>query len=311
MKVKEFLNTWLNKYIKYSIKLRTWVTYQNIILNHIIPILGDYSLDEITPSIIQDFTLYKIEHGNLITGNKLSYNTVNSIISVLKQAFKYAYNLKLISTDITFGFHIPKRTEKKIEVFNHKEQQLLESYCLSKKSNYIGIIICLYTGIRIGELLSLTWDDINFEKNLLSINKNVSTIKVDGKYINYIDSPKTKSSIRIVPIPKNIITLLKSIKKLKKSNYIISTNKNSMVSIRSYQKSYSNILKKLKIKHKNFHSLRHTFATRALELGIDVKSLSEILGHKNASITLNRYSHSFLNYKIEMINKLSKSLKIK
>ena len=308
MTLKELFNIWLNKYVKHTIKLRTFISYQNIIDRHIIPFLGDYKLEELSSSIIQDFIILKIEKGNLINGNELAYNTVNSIVSVLKQALKCAYNLDLISKDITNKITLPKCKEKKIEVFDVKEQQLLESFCLSKKANYIGIVLCLYSGIRIGELLALTWDDIDFDKKLLSVNKNVCAIKINGKSSLHIDEPKTKSSIRIIPIPKQLISYLKKIKRSSSSKYVITTKSNGMVGTRSYQKTYARILKRLNISYKHFHSLRHTFATRALELGMDVKSLSEILGHKNAMITLNRYSHSLLSYKIEMMNKIGKSL---
>lgn len=308
MKLKELFDIWLNKYTKHTIKLRTYVTYQNIIDKHISPFLGDYKLNELSVSIIQDFILFKIEKGNLTTGEALAYNTVNSIISVLKQALKCAYNLELINKDVTKKITLPPASEKKIEVFDAKEQHLLESFCLNNKRNYIGIVICLYTGIRIGELLALTWNDIDFEKKLLTVNKNVCTLKINGKIVMHIDNPKTKSSNRIIPIPKQLLPYLRKIKKISSSNFIITTRSNAMVKTRAYQRTFKSILTRLNIKYRNFHSLRHTFATRALELGMDVKSLSEILGHKNAMITLNRYSHSLLTYKIEMMNKLGKNI---
>lgn len=310
MKLEDLFDDWLNRYTKHTVKLRTYNTYQSIIDKHILPILGDYDLNELSSSIIQEFILFKIEKGNLINGKGLAYNTINSIVSVLKQALQYAYNSELIEKDITSKISLPQASEKQIEVFNDNEQYVLESYCLTKKANYIGIVICLYTGIRIGELLALTWDDIDFDKKILSINKNVCTLKINGNSVMHVDTPKTKASNRIIPIPKQLMAYLKKIKKTSKSIYIITTKNNKMVGIRSYQKTYFRIINKLKIKYRNFHSLRHTFATKALELGMDVKSLSEILEHKNATITLNRYSHSLLNYKIEMMNKLGKKLNI-
>ena len=109
-------------------------------------------------------------------------------------------------------------------------------------------------------------------------------------------------------MPKTLLAKLKEIKKKSKNEHIISTNKNTVVDTRSYQKTYERILKKLNIPYKNFHSLRHTFATRAVELGIDVKSLAEIMGHKNPTVTLQRYTHSLLSYKTDMMNKLGKML---
>lgn len=308
MKLKEWLDTWLNKYQKITIKLRTYLKYEDIINKHINPILGDYELDNLTSNVLQDFVLYKLNDGNLVSKEKLSDNSVIAIVSLLKQALRQAVFLGVASTQYTSHIKLPTIKEKEIMAFNRLEQQKLETYCFKSKPNYIGIIICLYTGIRLGELLALTWDDIDFDKKLLRVNKTVYTITKNGKNEAYIDKPKTKQSNRIIPLPKQLISLLKKNKKKSISNYIITTKTEGIVQNRSYQKTFKSILRKCNIPYKNFHSLRHTFATRALELGMDVKTLSEILGHKNSTITLNRYSHSLLEHKVEFMNKVGKLL---
>lgn len=308
MKLKEWLDTWLNKYQKITIKLRTYLKYEDIINKHINPILGDYELDNLTSNVLQDFVLYKLNNGNLVSKEKLSDNSVIAIVSLLKQALRQAVFLGVASTQYTSHIKLPTIKEKEIMAFNRLEQQKLETYCFKSKPNYIGIIICLYTGIRLGELLALTWDDIDFDKKLLRVNKTVYTITKNGKNEAYIDKPKTKQSNRIIPLPKQLISLLKKNKKKSISNYIITTKTGGIVQNRSYQKTFKSILRKCNIPYKNFHSLRHTFATRALELGMDVKTLSEILGHKNSTITLNRYSHSLLEHKVEFMNKVGKLL---
>lgn len=308
MKLNEWLDTWLNKYLKTTIKLRTYLKYNDIINKHINPILGEYELDDLKGNILQEFVLYKLNNGNLITNEKLADNSVIAIVSLLKQALRQALFLGISNAEYTAHIKIPMAKEKEITVFNRLEQQKLESYCLNSKPNYIGIIICLYTGIRLGELLALTWNDIDFDNKLLKVNKTVYTITKNGKNEAYIDKPKTKQSNRIIPLPKQIINLLKRKKKESISNYIISTKNGGIVQNRSYQKTFKSVLNRCKITYKNFHSLRHTFATRALELGMDVKTLSEILGHKNSSITLNRYSHSLLEHKFEFMNKVGKLL---
>ena len=229
-------------------------------------------------------------------------------MSLLKQALKQAVFLGVANIEYTSHIKLPSTKEKEVTAFNRIEQQKLESYCLNSKPNYIGIIICLYTGIRLGELLALTWDDIDFDKRLLRVNKTVYTITKNGKNEAYVDKPKTKQSNRIIPLPKQVMSVLKKNKKESKFNYIIATKFGNIVQNRSYQKSFKSILRKCNITYKNFHSLRHTFATRALELGMDVKALSEILGHKNSMITLNRYSHSLLEHKFEYMNKIGKLL---
>lgn len=168
----------------------------------------------------------------------------------------------------------------------------------------------MYTGIRIGELLALRWEDIDFEKKLLYINHTITIMKNSDKIQWILGEPKTKKSKRVIPLPINILKELKKIKKKNQSKFVITTRKNECVTIRSYQRTFEKILKKCNIPHQNFHSLRHTFATRALESGMDIKTLSELLGHQDAMITLNRYSHSMLEYKMKAMNKLSKILNV-
>ncbi len=267
MKLNKWLDIWLNKYQKTTIKLRTYLQYKSIIDKHINPILGEYELEDLTGNILQEFVLYKLNNGNLITKGKLSDNSVISIVSLLKLALRQAVFLGVSSVEYTAHIKMPRIKEKEVSAFNRIEQQKLENYCLSSKRNYIGIIICLYTGIRLGELLALTWKDIDFDKRLLKINKTVYTITKDGKNEAYIDEPKTKQSNRIIPLSRQLIDILKRNKKEATSNYIIATQNGGVVQNRSYQKTFKSILRKCHIAYKNFHSLRHTFATRALELG--------------------------------------------
>ena len=309
MKLEDLLNLWLDKYAKLSIKPRSYNKYEAFITLHINPILGDIPITEITSNMLQDFILQKLENGNLKTNKPLSVNTVFGIVSVLKQAFKLALTLDLIPKDPTVAIKLPQPQEKEIQALTRDEQKRIEEYCLKQtKNNYIGIIICLYTGIRLGELLALTWDDIDFEKKFLYIKKTAYKIKINGKNQMVIDKPKTKKSNRIIPLPDKLLTLLQLSKNKSNSDYILSTKTNNMVDIRSYQRTFESILNKCGIKHYNFHCLRHTFATRALELGMDIKTLSEILGHTNVAITLNRYAHSLLEYKILEMNKISSLL---
>lgn len=302
MKLKELLELWLERYMKHTIKIRTYNRYKSICELHLIKDLGEYELEELRPNVLQDFLLKKIDEN-------YSTNTIKGIVSVLKQALRLAITLEFVDKEYCSNLKMPSSEEKEISVFTKKEQQVIESFCLNhKKRNYIGIVICLYTGIRLGELLALTWEDINFNSNLLTINKTSYSAKLDGKTQIIVDKPKTKKSNRVIPLPNQLVKLLKIIKKESNSKYVITTRNSEMVGNRSYQRTFKFILKKVNVPYRNFHSLRHTFATNAIELGMDVKTLAEILGHTNAMITLNRYSHSLLNYKIEMMNKLGKNL---
>lgn len=310
MKLNEWLDIWLNKYTKHAVKLRTYDRYRYIIDKHINPKLGNYELDDLSPVILQDFVLGELESGNLNTQGPLANNSVIGIVNVLKSSLAEAKDLEVTSKDYSGKIKLPMSTEKPVTAFERHEQEKLEKYCLQAKNNYIGIVICLYTGIRLGELLALTWDDIDFSTGLMSINKTAYRIKQNGVPQIVVDQPKTKNSKRIIPLPKQLIEILKKIKKNSKSIYVLSTRSGGMVGTRAYQKTFERILNKLEIPYKNFHSLRHTFATRAIEMGMDVKTLSEILGHKNPVVTLTRYTHSLLSYKTDMMNKMGKMLNV-
>ena len=309
MKLKEWLDIWLNKYTKFAVKLRTYERYRYIIEKHINPKLGEFNLDDLLAVTLQDYVLSELESGNLISSKGLANNSVIGIVNVLKSALKLAKSLEISALDNSDKIKLPMATEKPVTAFEKWEQEKLEKYCLSSnKTNYLGIVICLYTGIRLGELLALTWNDIDFKSGIMTISKTAYRIKQNGNPQVVIDKPKTKNSSRLIPLPKQLLEILKRAKKITKSDFILSTRTGGIVGTRAYQKTYERILKKLDIPYKNFHSLRHTFATRAIEMGMDVKTLSEILGHKNPVITLQRYTHSMLSYKTEMMNKMGKML---
>ena len=311
MKLNQWLDTWLNKYAKLSIKQRSYLQYKESIEKHINPILGDYELTDLSANILQEFVIQKLETGNLKTGKGLSSNSVIGIVGVLKQALHQALILEIITKDNSSLIKMPSVQEKLVEAFEVEEQNKIVDYCMSsKKPNHFGIVLCFYTGLRIGELLALTWNDIDFDRKTMSINKSVFYTKINEKYETVIDTPKTKHSIRVIPLPKQILDKLKEIKKSSKSKYVLTTRDNKMVNVRTYQRTFERILKKLNINVKNFHALRHTFATRAIEMGMDVKTLSEILGHKNPVVTLTRYTHSMMSYKTDMMNKMGKMLAV-
>ena len=263
MKLHEWLDTWLNKYAKLSIKQRSYLQYKESIEKHINPILGDYELTDLSANVLQEFVIQKLESGNLKTGKGLSGNSVIGIVGVLKQALHQALVLEIIAKDNSTLIKMPTVQEKLIEAFEIEEQNKVVDYCMSsKKPNHFGIVLCFYTGLRIGELLALTWNDIDFDRKTMSINKSVFYTKINGKYENIIDTPKTKHSIRVIPLPKQILDKLKEIKKSSKSKYVFTTRDNNMVNVRTYQRTFERILKKLNVTVRNFHSLRHTFADR-------------------------------------------------
>jgi len=309
MKYQEWLNNWLTNYIQPSSKLRTYTRYTEIVSQHIIPKLGAFELDEITPYVLQCFITDLLTKGNLKTGKGLSANSTNAIITVVQNSLKTAYTLGFTKEYIADKVKRPRAAEKKVECFSSVEQKKIEQYIITKnKPKLIGIVLCLYTGLRIGELLALEWSDIDFTKGELCVSKTCHDGKNNtGTFSRITDKPKTESSIRTIPLPKQIVPLLREAKKKSHSTFVVSNGEKS-ISVRSYQRSFASLLEKLEIPHRGFHSLRHTFSTRALECGMDVKTLSEILGHKSPTVTLNRYVHSLMDHKKDMMNRLGKLL---
>lgn len=181
----------------------------------------------------------------------------------------------------------------------------------NEKWYHYGILISLYTGLRLGELVALKWQNVDLKNKLIYIEKAVSIILQNHKILTIEDTPKTASSLRVIPISKQLIEILKELKQNTLCEYVICNHNGKRTNPRAYQKSFENLLKKLKIKHYGFHSLRHTFETRLLENGVDVKTISELMGHSSPTITLNRYVHTNLNNKrkaMEVFNKKSAKL---
>ena len=304
MKYAEWLDIWLENYIKPSVKVRTYERYALIIDKHISTDVGKCEISELSALVLQNFITKLLESGNCKTGNGLSANSVNAIISVLQSSLQTAHLIGVANEYTANKIKRPKLIERPVECFSLKEQKQIEQAVLnSKKDKLFGILLCLYSGLRIGELIALRWSDIDFTKGLLTVSKSCH----DSKNGLIIDEPKTATSRRVIPLPKQLLPILKSIKKKSDSPFMVSAN-GKPVSVRSYQRSFELLLKRLNIPHKGFHSLRHTFATRALECGMDVKTLSEILGHKNPTVTLNRYAHSLIEHKADMMNRLGKLL---
>lgn len=302
MEYSEWLNVWLDNYVKPSAKERTFIRYEQLIRTHVAAKIGDKDVDDLTPIVLQSFVTELLCRGNEKTGGGLSANTVNVIISVIRNSLRTARLIGITGEYTANGIKRPKRNERVIDCFTLAEQKKIESAVTTgKKQKMFGVVLCLYTGLRVGELIALRWQDVDLKKGLITVSR--SCHDAIGGIV--FDDPKTATSRREIPIPRQLIKNLKNIKKSGDSDFVVSANGN-VVSVRSYQRSFELMLKKLNIRHRGFHSLRHTFATRALECGMDVRTLSEILGHRNPTVTLNRYAHSLIEHKTAMMNRLGK-----
>jgi integrase len=302
MQYKDWLAKWFELYIKPSVKESTCKKYSSQIQNHIIPALGDKNLDELDAVTLQSFTVN-------LRKSHLAANTICGVISLVKMSLKMALKVGVVDKEFSDCIVMPKKDEKKIECFTEAEQKRIERFVLtSGDKRLFGIVLTLYTGLRIGELLAARWQDIDFKKGVLYVRYTCRDSWQNGQYVKILDTPKTEKSVRVIPLPKQLLPTLKQIKMLSHCEYVVPSQGQFGAQVRSYQRTFSRLLNWLKIPHKGFHSLRHTFATRAIECGMDVKTLSEILGHSNPMVTLSRYAHSNSDYKAQMMNKLGKLL---
>ena len=302
MNYRYWLSEWLSTCVKPIVKTRTFEKYDEIVRLKIAPTLGGCDMAELSPSLLQQFTAELTE--------KYATNTVSGIIAVVRASLSRAQKTGMIEHQFSDCIQRPKSREKKIESFTVAEQKKIENYIIeNNKTKLFGILLCLYSGLRLGELLALEWNDVDLVHMTITVTKNSRDVWQNGVYQKVIDTPKTDTSRRKIPIPKQLIPYLRTMKKQGKRGFLVCGKDGKDVSLRSYQKTLQLTLKALNIPHKGFHALRHTFATRALECGMDVKTLSEILGHKNSSITLNRYAHSLEEHKTAMMNRIGKMLK--
>lgn len=280
MKLQELVKNWLKEaYESKKIKYRTYARYRDIYEQHIETEFGSREIRSIRPDELKAYIAKKKKNGNLKTGQPLSSSSLNCIISVLKSSYNYAIDKEMVNISPCDRLKRVSTEEKKITAFTVKEQRAIENFIdASGDFRLFGIKLCMYTGLRIGELLALTWEDVDLQSGIIFITKTVYAVQADnGKWIYNIDKPKSSSSEREIPVPPTMLKELKQIKRENKAKYIIHQN-GEMMYIRTYQFLFESMQKKLKIKQKGFHSLRHTFVTRALECGMDFKTISDIVG---------------------------------
>lgn len=289
---------------KQTLKKSTAHKYEYLIEKHILPTLGATLLRNINVIMLNDFAEKKLDCGSLDGKKTLSKSYVRSIMIIIDSVLRFASQKGWCKP--MGSIYKPNPEKKEIIVLTSVEQVYLEkSLILNLSETTIGILITLQTGLRIGEICALTWEDIDLKNYILYVRSTVSRIKNpqgDGTKL-IIDTPKTEASSRAIPFTPSFGELLLQIKSKSHSNYVVSDNSN-FISPRTFEYRFHKIMKTLNLPDLNYHALRHTFATRCIECGVDVKSLSEILGHANVSITLNTYVHSSMSLKRTQLEKL-------
>ena len=303
---KEIADKWLLS-VAPQVKTSTYNKYKNLIVSYIIPELGGIEYADITVECLRTCCNHLLEAGGK-NQSGLSRKTVSDVLSLIRRILAYA-NSNGYKT-ICFGNEFSIRQEaKEMNILDREEQQLLCSYLLKHPTERnIAIIFCLFTGLRIGELCALKWDDISLSNGTVYIHQIIQRIQIENDPVKktkvVITTPKSKCSIRTIPIPDTIVSLLES-SDIKHYGYLATGNNAKYLEPRTMQIYFQKVLECASIRSVNFHALRHTFATRCVEVGFDIKSLSEILGHASVTITMNRYVHPSLELKRQNMQKLS------
>ena len=296
MNFEKVSEEWLN-YKKISIKSSTYYNYLFIVERYLNP--------EFKGTNIESIRNYNDYVQNL--QKKLSSKTIRDIVNVLKAILKYYEDENDCILQVK-RINIPKLEKKRLKILSHKEKEILERYCFEENTlKTLGIIMCLNTGMRVGEICSLKWKNIDLENRYIYVENTVQRIYNEQERNSNIimDKPKSNCSIRSIPINQKLYEILKKLrKKYNDEDYFLSGKSNKIVEPRNYQYTLKSILKKCKLKPYKFHILRHTFATKCIDIGMDVKTLSEILGHSNVEITLNKYVHSSYRRKKMYLEKL-------
>ena len=295
MTLPELFELWKQKF-SFKLKESTLANYSMKMQKHLIPYFAEKSLSEITSEEIYAFIRKKLESG-------LSNRYVSDIITLLKSLFRYAVKKFHIANPME-EVEFKREKTPEIRLLDADEETRLGRFLAENPSRTaMGITLCKVTGLRIGELCALTWNDIDLKKRILTVRHTIQRIQTENglkKTKLIITEPKSESSKRIIPIPEFFVEFLKNYQG--KPNEFILSGTEKPVEPRTMQNRFAKILKNAKLPSVHFHALRHMFATRCIKLGVDVKTLSEILGHGGVEITMNLYVHSSFERKRECMS---------
>ncbi len=289
---------WL-QHVEQTKKYSTYIKYRNIYVKHIKDHLSKTCISDLSDQYINE-KLFSLD-----MGAGISNSTRHSIIAVLNQALRYAHEY-CDCPQIKLKNKVVKRNNKTIKIMDHTEQAKLISYLYSDlDASKAGILLCISTGLRLGEICSLKWEDIDFNQMLIHVNRTVQRIAVKNKNTKtelMITPPKSIYSIREIPISDSVREFLLAVRTEGQEYLLCDT---VPMEPRTYENHFKKYLKAASVKTYNFHVIRHTFATNCIDSGMDVKSLSEILGHSDVRITMGCYVHPPIDTKRKYLNALA------
>lgn len=287
--VENFLGNWMMSTMKYTIKPTTYSNYIRLIKRHIIPNMGDTKLQKVDQEDIQNL-VYQMAQQQFASG------TIRNVFNILKKALDVAVKQNYLYENPCKNVILPKTTTKKVSALSLTDQRKIELLAL-KELDCSPIILALYSGMRIGEISGLRWEDIDFDKSIIHVKRTITRITNEHSTLTKTEvvegTPKSNNSERIIPLASNLAKYLLEKKKYSSSIYVISCN-GGLTEPRTINYRFKKIVAKLGFTDIRFHSLRHTFATRCLEQGVDIASLSQILGHHSTKLTLDTYADSLL-----------------
>lgn len=292
------------------VKESTYAKYSNMIKKYINPLLGNRLPNTLNSAVIEQFSNHLLSSDLHGKKSALAPKTVKDILVLLQSILKYVK--KQLGNQISdIEIIYPKDQKKEIRVLTKSEQSRLIQYLITDMDDCkFGVLLALLTGMRIGELCALRWSDISLSEKTIQISRTMQRIQqtewVDGNKTKIlISDPKSETSKRIIPLTAYAAELCRNIKSHNSSAYVLTGKKNCFMEPRALQYRIVKYTKESGLKDIHFHTLRHTFATRCVEVGFEIKSLSEILGHSSVKVTLDRYVHTSLELKRENMDKLS------
>lgn len=300
---REILEKWLREKDG-RLKEQTVQKYCYCMEKHIIPVLGNIPMKELSTEIIHQFLQEKMRCGGNC-GKPLSPNYVRTMAVIISSAHDYAVKEGFCSPFYD-KLQKPREEKKEIIILKHREQKELEQEAKRHLSGAgLAVYLSLHTGLRIGEVCALSWNDIDFEEGFLYVNSSVVRKNIQNHSKYEIAQPKTTKSRRMIPLTEQLVAVLEEEKRKSSSFFVISSGKEgTFMHPRTLENRYKAMLKKCEIPEVPYHTLRHTFATRCIECGMDVKALSEVLGHSRVNITLDTYVHPSIRAKREGILRL-------
>lgn len=300
----EISEHWLYS-IRQGLKESTFSHYRYTLRHYLQPILGDYKMPTLDERILEQGLLAVIAPTD-DNSKPLGAAMARECLSMIRRICKYAEHLHLIRP-LEISIKLPQRKQQAVLPFTIDEQKKLLAFVTDTPTpRKVGLLLSLQLGLRIGEICGLKWDDFDLSAGTVTIRRTINRISCgDGHTKVVVQSPKTESSCRELPLPKSLIQILKRLSmNFSSSAWFLSGNEKKPVEPRCYRKSIYGYLKRAGVHQVHPHVLRHTFATTCLQAGCDIKTLSELLGHANAAITLKRYVHSDIKRKRKELNRI-------